>query len=116
MTTEHLRPLLDDAHSTHLFFRMGFENLARAQVSEVAVAADRSGRMTALSKDDGGVRGIVTGDVVRRLVACNNWAQQSRQPQRSINMHSPQPVRVCALCSCHPSRVSGWHWSLRFHF
>ena len=36
---------------------------------EVAVAAVRSGRMTALSKDDGGVRGIVTGDVVRRLVA-----------------------------------------------
>ena len=68
MMTEHVRPLLDDAHSTHLFFRMG-ENLARAQVPEVAVAAVRSGRRTALSKDDGGVRGIETGDVVRRLVA-----------------------------------------------
>ena len=67
-TTEHLRPLLDDAHSTHMFFRMG-GNLARAQVPEVAVAAVRSGRMTSLSKEDGGVRGIVTGDVVRRLVA-----------------------------------------------
>ena len=53
MTTEHLRPLLDDAHSTHLFFRLG-ENLARAQVPEVAAAAVRSGRMTALSKEDGG--------------------------------------------------------------
>ena len=60
--------LLDDAHSTHLFFRMG-ENLARVQVLKVAVAAVKSGRMTALSKEDVGVRGIVTGDVVRRLVA-----------------------------------------------
>ena len=28
----------------------------------------RSGRMTAWSKEDGGVRGIVAGDVVRRIV------------------------------------------------
>ena len=36
MTTEHLRPLLDDVRATHLFFRLG-ENLAGAQVPEVAV-------------------------------------------------------------------------------
>ena len=54
MTTEHLCPLLDGAHSTHLFFRMG-EHLERARVPEVVVAAVRSGRMTALSKDGGSV-------------------------------------------------------------
>ena len=29
----------------------------------------RLGRMTALSNDDGGVRGIATGDVIRQLTA-----------------------------------------------
>ena len=111
MTTEHLRPLLDDVRATRLFFRLG-ENLARAQVPEVAVAMVRSGRMTALSKDDGGVRGIVTGDVVRRLVArplLNNWAQQLSQPQHPINMLSPPVLGVSvlliaiqALCGLNP--------------
>ena len=100
MTTEHVRPLLDDAHSTHLFFRMG-ENLARAQGPEVAVAAVRSGRMTALSKDDGGVRGIVTGDVASTIA--QQLTQQSRQPQRPINMHSPPRPGVSALLM--PSRL-----------
>ena len=95
MTTEHLRPLLDDAHSTHLFFRMG-ENLARAHVPEVAVAAVRSGRMTALSKEDGGVRGIVTGDVVRRLVA-RTIAQQLGPAVKAAT--APHQYTL------HPSRV-----------
>ena len=68
------------------------------------MAAVRSGRTTALSKDDGGVRGIVTGDVVRRLVAAqsfNNWAQQSMQPQRPINMHSPPGLGAGGRKRCY---------------
>ena len=41
-------------------------------VPQPIVDAIRLGRMTALSKPDGAVRGIVIGDVVRRLVAPNN--------------------------------------------
>ena len=63
MTTEHLRPLHDDA---------------RAQIPDVAVRMVRLGRLTALSKPDGGVRGIVAGDVIRRLVG-RTMAQQLSQ-------------------------------------
>ena len=48
-------------------FKLG-ENLARAHVP-VVVNMVRCGRMTALAKPDGGVRGIMSGDVLRRLVA-----------------------------------------------
>ena len=64
-TTEHLRPLLDDVR---LFTALG-SRLAKALVPQVAVDLIRVGRLTALSKPDGGVRGIVAGDVIRRLVA-----------------------------------------------
>ena len=43
-------------------FKLG-ENLARAQVPSVVVNMVRCGRMTALAKPDGGVRGIVSGDL-----------------------------------------------------
>ena len=42
---------------------------------ESIVDAVRLGRMTALSKPDGSVRGIVVGDVIRRLVS-RTMAQQ----------------------------------------
>ena len=112
ITTEHLRPLLDDARSTYLFFRMG-EKLARAQVPGVAVAAVRSSRMTALSK----------GDVVRRLLA-RTIAQQlgpavevaTAPHQHALStwvgvsaLHMPSRlVRIEPGCHSH---VSGWHWS-----
>ena len=68
LTTEHLRPLLDDARALHLFFMVA-QKLARADVPEAVVDLTRVGRLTSLTKPDGGVRGIVAGDVVRRLVA-----------------------------------------------
>ena len=74
MTSEHLRPLLSKPDDVHLLFRMG-EQLARAQVPNVLIDAIRMGRMTALSKPDGGVRGIVVGDIMRRLVG-RTTAQQ----------------------------------------
>ena len=66
MTTNHLRPLSDDVEDTHLFFLMG-EQLAQARVPLAIHASNRQGRMIALQKNRGGVRGIVVGDVVRRL-------------------------------------------------
>ena len=51
------------------------EEFARAQVSDEVVQALRMGRMTALQKSSGGIRGIVVGDFIRRLVA-RTLAQQ----------------------------------------
>ena len=90
MTTEHLRPLLDDMRSLHLFFRVS-ERLARVQIPEVVADLLRLGRITALSKPDGGVRGIVAGDVVRRLVARRIAKQLSTAVETS---HQPSPVRT----------------------
>ena len=67
MTSEHLRHLLSRPADLHWLFRAG-EQLARGEAPEVAVEAIRMGRMTALQKPDGGVRGIVAGDVMRCLV------------------------------------------------
>ena len=68
MTSDHLRPLLSDLPGMKLLFQLG-ENLSRGHVPRVVVDLVRAGRMTALKKSDGGVRGIVAGDVVRRLFA-----------------------------------------------
>ena len=54
MTTEQLRPLF---------------LVAKVQLLDIATHVIRVGQFTALSKPDGGVRGIVAGDVIRRLVA-----------------------------------------------
>ena len=51
------------------------EEFARAQVSDEVVQALRMGRLTALQKSSGGIRGIVVGDFIRRLVA-RTLAQQ----------------------------------------
>ena len=75
MTVEHLRPLLDSPGDHHLLHTLA-EGLAQGAVPESIVDAVRLGRMTALSKPDGGVRGIVVGDVIRRLVSENGPADE----------------------------------------
>ena len=84
MTMEHLRPLLDDARSLHSFFLVA-EQLARAQVPDGVVDFVRLGRLTALTKPDGGVRGIVAGDVVQRLVARTMSRQLGQAVQRATS-------------------------------
>ena len=43
--------------------------LAVGDVPDEVIDGIRVGRLTALAKPDGGVRGIVVGDIIRRLVA-----------------------------------------------
>ena len=65
MTSDHLRPVLDSVGDSHLVFMMG-EQLARAKIPpDIAI---RLGRLTALQKPTGGVRGIVAGEMLRRNV------------------------------------------------
>ena len=67
MTTDHLRPLLESTRDLHNLFKVA-ELLARGQILESTASTIRRGRMTALRKDGGGVRGIA-GEVIRRVTA-----------------------------------------------
>ncbi|CAE7314420.1 unnamed protein product [Symbiodinium sp. CCMP2592] len=67
-TNEHVRILLDDEGDTQLLHRAACR-LARADLPPPVLAALRVGRLTALQKPNGrGVRALVIGDVLRRLV------------------------------------------------
>ena len=68
MRTEHVRPLLDNVEDCNMFHEAA-QSSAQASIPEEILAALRVGQMTALQKPNGGVRGIVVGDVIRRLVA-----------------------------------------------
>ena len=68
MTNEHLRLFLNNSRVMHTFFRVA-ETLAQGDVPPRIGAVLRRGRLTALQKPGGGVRGIVAGDVIRWLVA-----------------------------------------------
>ena len=74
MTVEHLRPLLDSVTDQQWLCKLA-EQVAQGRITPTVIEAIRMGRMTALRKANGGVRGIVVGDVVRRLVA-RTMAQQ----------------------------------------
>ena len=67
-TYEHLRALLEDVDTFKLLFE-AVSSLAQATVPPEIAAALTGARLTALSKPDGGVRGIATGCLLRRLVA-----------------------------------------------
>ena len=101
MTCEHLRPLLDERRAMQLLFKLG-ENLARGHVPQVVESMVRSGRMTALSKPDGGVRGIVSEDVFRRLVA-RTMAQQLGPAVKSATAPHQYALSTRAGCECIPS-------------
>ena len=77
MTADHLRPLLDNEQDSHRLFRMG-EKLCQVLTPPSINATIRMGRLTALQKLRGGVRGIVVGDIVRRLVS-RTMAEQLRK-------------------------------------
>ena len=68
MTMEHLRPLLESDCDSQLFYEVAVE-VSRGSAPDVFWDAFRIRRVTALTKPDGGVRGIVVGDVFRRLIA-----------------------------------------------
>ena len=66
MTCEHLQPLLESDRDSGLLCQVS-NLLARGHVPPTGLQVFRLGRVTALKKADGGVRGIVVSDVLRRL-------------------------------------------------
>ena len=67
-TNEMLRVCLDDQETLSLVFEAA-QDFARGQVPNVVCRSLMLATMTALQKNDGGVRGIATGTLFRRLVA-----------------------------------------------
>ena len=76
LTGDHLRVILDSESDCVALCE--FARVLAGEVPHEVMKAIRLGRMTALSKPDGGVRGIVVGDFLRRLVA-RMLAQQFSQ-------------------------------------
>ena len=99
MTTEHLRPLLEDVRGLHLLGEV-VERLARAEVPPEVMRLVRGGRLTALAKPDGGVRGIVAGDVIRRLLA-QTMSQQLSKAAGCNNSAPMCPTRAGCECVAH---------------
>ena len=89
MTADHLRPILESEADTAALARMA---IARADIPPPILTALRMGQLTALQKPTGGVRGIVTGEVFRHLVA-RSIAQQLA---RSTSF----PGGQCWMASC----------------
>jgi len=67
-SAEHLRIMLDDELCSGLLYGAARE-LAAASVPDDILEGMRLGRMVALRKPDGRVRGLVMSDVFRRIVA-----------------------------------------------
>ena len=105
MTTEHLRPLLEDGRGLRLLGEVA-ERLARAEVPAEVMRLVRGGRLTALSKPDGGVRGIVAGDVIRRLVA-RTMSQQLAKAAEAATAPHQYVLSTRAGCECVAHALQG---------
>ena len=74
MTAEHIKVVLEPERDCSSLWRM-CQEFARGHMPPEILQAVRIGRMTALQKPQGGIRGIVVGDFIRRVVA-RTLAQQ----------------------------------------
>ena len=83
-TNEHLRVLMDE-EATVVLLGHAADSLAGAKVPEDVADALRLGRMVALTKPAGGVRGLTLGDVFRRLVA-RTLAQKTHERPRLFSL------------------------------
>ena len=98
MTMEHLRPLLQSDRDSQLFYEVGVE-VSRGSAPDVFWDAFRMGRVTALTKPDSGVRGIVVGDVFRRLIA-RTIAQESGETVQSATAPYQYALKTRAGTEC----------------
>ena len=128
MTAEHLRPMLESAEDTELLASFA-DTFAEGEVPQKNVDAIRMGRMTALRKSDGGVRGIVVGDLFRRLVF-RTLAKQFAQQVEDATAPFQYTLKTRAGCECvahffqephrnrpqHDRDFSGWSGRIRLGF
>ena len=105
MIYEHLRPLLDNSRDMQRLHQLG-ERFARAEVSQQIVDAVRMGRITALRKSDGCVRGIIAGDLFRRLVS-RTIAKQLAKEVEAATAPFQHAFSTCAGCECVAHVIQG---------
>ena len=98
MTSDHLFPVLESDVESELFVQVS-SVLAVGSVPEEIIEAIRLGRMTALSKTEGGVRGIVVGDILRRLVA-RTMAKQIAKKVEETKAAFQYALTTKAGCEC----------------
>ena len=109
MTFDHLHPILESVKDTVLFWRFA-QDLARAVVPDEIIDVVRLGHITALQKPTGGVRGIVAGDIIRRLVARTisqqiaSAVEHATSPFQTLSRRSP--VGSASLTHSKPSPTS----------
>ena len=82
-------------------FFQACEKLCIAQVPDPIRDAIRLGRLTALQKPNGGVRGIVAGDIVRRLVARTMSQQMMEKVQAATPLFQYAMAKSCCECIAH---------------
>ena len=104
-TVEHFQPLLTVPRDVRAFHHVA-ERLSRGQVSAFIRDAIRLGRLIALRKPNGGVRGIVAGDIVRRLVA-RKISQQSAEVVQTATALFQYTLLTRSGCECVAHAVQG---------
>ena len=98
MTSDHLFPVLESEGDSESLARVA-SMLAVGNVPAEIIEAIRLGRLTALSKPDGGVRGIVVGDILRRLVA-RTIAKQIAKKVEAATAPFQYALSTKAGCEC----------------
>ena len=98
MTSDHLFPILESEADSDLLVQVG-ALLSIGNVPESILNAIRLGRITALCKPDGGVRGIVVGDILRRLVA-KTMAKQVSKEAETATAPFQYALSTKAGCEC----------------
>ncbi len=68
MVAEHLQALLGDESCSELL-RIAAQKVGPVEIPKSASAVLRMGRLTALRKPNGRVKGVVATEILRRLVA-----------------------------------------------
>ena len=98
MTSDHLFPVLESEGDSESLARVA-SMLAVGNVPAEIIEAIRLWRLTALSKPDGGVRGIVVGDIPRRLVA-RTIAKQIAKKVEAATAPFQYALSTKAGCEC----------------
>ena len=114
------RLVLDNGRDVHLLYSMP-EQLARGRISPPIADALRLRRMIALQKANGGVRGIVVRDILRRLVARTVAQQMGKVVEAVTRPHQyAMSTRAGTKCIAHVDGVkssfdSGLHDGVGAH-
>ena len=82
MTADHFFPILDNEGGLELLARVA-SIMAQGMMPDEALTGVKLGRLTGLQIPDGGVRGIVVGDIMRRLVARTMAKQVAKKVEKA---------------------------------